>query len=74
LKEEELKHLHLLRQASTRAETAYQLVETFLRDGYVSAPDNSLTAGSKMWKPAISKHLNPSRPAFNKTKMPWSQD
>ena len=31
MKEEELKHLHLLRQASPRAETAYQLVETFLQ-------------------------------------------
>jgi transposase len=31
LKEEELKHLQLLRQASPRAETTYQLVETFLQ-------------------------------------------
>ncbi len=31
LKEEELKNLQLLRQASPRAETAYQLVETFLQ-------------------------------------------
>jgi hypothetical protein len=47
LKAEERENLRLIRPADPRVETAYQLVETFLRDGYVSGQENTSTLGSK---------------------------